>query len=114
MIAEPVANKKVMSLYAAIAKQSEEMLLAAQKGDWDLLCESEKKCSALIEDLKHLKPFCLKLSADEKQEHIAYLKKILADDAAIRDITQPRIAKLEQFLRAANNQHRLKNSYGSR
>ncbi len=114
MIVETVPNQKLMSLYAAIAKQSEQMLCAAQTGDWDALCDAEKQCSRLIEDLKRIKPNCIQLSADEKQEHINYLKKILADDAAIRDLTEPRLANLEQFLRAANNQHRLKNSYGSR
>lgn len=113
MIFEKAQNKEVMEMYAAIARQSETMLAAAQEGNWDGLCEAEEKCSALIQQLQTIKQSNAQLNETEKQEHIGYLKKILADDAAIRNITEPRLMQLEQFLRAASNNQRLNNSYGS-
>jgi len=108
-------NATIMALYAAIANQSQAMLQAAQEGDWDGLCEAEEQCSKLIHELQNAKAMQeIQLNDAERSTHIAYLKRILADDAAIRDITEPRLRQLEEFLRAANNNQRLSNSYGSK
>jgi len=114
MIFEAKDNRAVMKYYVAIAEQSEEMLRAAQNGDWELLCAAEEKCSKLIRELQGIKKGPVQLNEDERQEHIGYLKKILADDAAIRNITEPRLRQLEEFLRAASNSQRLNNTYGGR
>ncbi len=107
-------NAEVMKLYADIANQSQLMLDSAKAGDWDALCEAEEICSRLIHELQTIKQAQqTELNERERTQHIGYLKKILADDAAIRDITEPRLKQLEEFLRAANNTHKLSNSYGS-
>ncbi|HEY1058342.1 MAG TPA: flagellar protein FliT [Limnobacter sp.] len=107
-------NAAVMRLYAAIANQSQAMLNAAKEGDWDGLCAAEEHCSRLIHELQTIKEIkAVELDDRERTEHIGYLKKILADDAAIRNITEPRLRQLEEFLRAASNSQRLSNSYGS-
>lgn len=107
-------NREIMSLYAKIANQSEMMLQAAQKGSWDELCAAEEVVSKLIHDLQTLK---LVKESDlnelERIEHITYLKKILADDAEIRNLTEPRLRQLEEFLRASTNTRKLSNSYGA-
>lgn len=104
----------VMNLYAAISDQSQSMLHAAKQGDWDGLCKAEESCSRLILELQTVKQAReIELNEEERGKHIAYLKTILADDAAIRNITEPRLQQLEEFLRAASNTHRLSNSYGS-
>lgn len=106
-------NREIMSLYAKIANQSEEMLRAAQKGSWDELCAAEEVVSRLIHDLQTLKQVKESdLNERERIEHITYLKKILADDAEIRNITEPRLRQLEEFLRASSNTQKLSNSYG--
>jgi flagellar protein FliT len=107
-------NSEVMKLYAAIAKQSQAMLDSAKTGNWDELCLAEEHCSKLILELQNIKEAQqIELNEQERNQHIGYLKKILADDAAIRDITEPRLKQLEEFLRAANNTQKLSNSYGS-
>jgi len=107
-------NNAIMKLYAAIANQSQIMLDSAKAGDWDELCAAEEQCSRLISELQAIKQAQqTELNEKEKSQHIGYLKKILADDAAIRNITEPRLKQLEEFLRAANNSQKLSNSYGS-
>lgn len=107
-------NATVMKLYAAIATQSQTMLHAAKQGDWEALCEAETDCSRLIHELQSVKKAKeIQLNEEERHKHIVYLKNILADDAEIRNLTQPRLQQLEEFLRAASNTHRLSNSYGS-
>jgi len=113
MIFEVQDNRAVMQYYAAIAQQSEDMLRAAEAGDWAMLCEAEGKVSLLIQELQDLKRNQARLNEAERQQHIGYLKKILADDAAIRNITEPRLRQLEEFLRAASNNQRLNNTYGT-
>lgn len=114
MIVKNDLNATVMKLYAAIANQSQAMLQAAQGGDWDGLCDAEENCSKLIHELQAVKQAQeIQLDEEERGRHIAYLKSILADDAAIRNITEPRLQQLEEFLRAASNSQRLSNSYGS-
>lgn len=107
-------NGEIMKLYAAIANQSRVMLDAAKSGNWDDLCAAEEQCSKLIHALQTIKEAQqIELNEHERNQHIGYLKKILADDAAIRNITEPRLKQLEEFLRAANNSQKLSNSYGS-
>ena len=101
----------VLEFYASIAKASGQMLLAAQNGDWDSLCDAEEQCAKLINRLQVLQSEKA-MSEAERQQRISYLKKILADDAAIRHITEPRLRQLEEFLRAAHNSEKLINSYG--
>ncbi len=103
-----------MQLYAAIAKQSQYMLKAAQQGDWDELCIAEKQCSKLISELQQAKQKAIQpINAEEKQKYIAYLKKILTYDAEIRHLTEPRLKQLEEFLHAASNVKKLHHSYGA-
>lgn len=113
MISEKTEPSVIMQYYAAIARQSESMLAAAKEGDWDALCTAEEICSQLIAELQSMKANTAPLSDQERQKHIAYLKKILADDAQIRNITEPRLAQLEELLRSASNNQRLNQSYGA-
>ena len=114
MILETKDSSEIIQFYAAIATQSAAMLCAAQSGDWDSLCQAEEHCSVLIHELQILKETqAAQLNEEERIKHINYLKKILADDAAIRDITEPRLRQLEEFLRASTNTQKLSNSYGS-
>ena len=114
MIFATEKNGTIMKLYAAIAEQSQLMLDSAKSGDWDKLCAAEEQCSKLIQELQAIKQAQqTELNEKERSQYIGYLKKILADDAAIRDITEPRLKQLEEFLRAANNSQKLSSSYGS-
>ncbi|NJM33199.1 MAG: flagellar protein FliT [Limnobacter sp.] len=113
MMLDNTKTRAIMKYYAAIARQSEEMLNAARSGDWDSLCEAEARCAALIRELQHAKKASSPLDDQERKEHISYLKRILADDAAIRSITEPRLLQLEEFLRASSNHQKLSNSYSS-
>jgi flagellar protein FliT len=102
----------VLQFYAAIAQASGQMLQAAQASDWDSLCEAEEICSKLIAKLQKLQEE-QRMTEDERQLRVSYLKKILEDDAAIRHITEPRLRQLEDFLNTANNSQRLQSSYGN-
>jgi flagellar protein FliT len=87
------------------------MLDAAREGDWDRLIEEERRCSALIDGLRRLGEVPLSEPASKAKHGI--LRKLLADDAEIRTLTQPWLGQLEAMLGASANARRLGDSYGS-
>ena len=112
MIMSKTEDTVMLEFYASIAQASGQMLEAAQNGDWDSLCEAEELCAQLIGRLQVIQTQ-RGMTEEERQKRIRYLKQILADDAAIRHITEPRLKQLEDFLRAANNNQRLNTFYGT-
>ncbi|MFN7834479.1 MAG: flagellar protein FliT [Burkholderiaceae bacterium] len=106
----------VLQFYASIAEASGQMLDAARNGDWDTLCLAEKHCASLIGRLqttyRSTGTDAHSITDSEKRRRIAYIKKILADDAAIRNITEPRLKQLESFLQVSSNSQKLNSTYG--
>jgi flagellar protein FliT len=100
----------VLNYYQSIAHKSSEMLAAAQAGNWDLLCMKEEECAHLIAELKAIGSSIMDDDA-EKRERIQLLKKILADDAQIRELTEPWLKQLESLLRGAGNAKKLNSTY---
>lgn len=85
--------------YSRFAELSRAMLLAAQNGDWDAVRTGEQACSQLIDSLrKHPAP---PVTDQERQLCMDLIRRVLADDAAIRDLAQPRLKELEHILRPA-------------
>lgn len=100
----------VLRYYESIAGQSQRMLLAAKAGDWEDLCAAEKECARLIDHLKQLgeQP---PMNSTERERRMQILKNILAEDAQIRDLTEPWLKQLENLLHSAGNTRRLGGSY---
>jgi flagellar protein FliT len=103
-------HQRILQYYEQIAAKSGEMLLAARAADWDLLCEKEGESAALIAELKgmgDLPP----MNEQERKLRVQCLKQILADDAEIRQLTEPWLHELEQLLQSSANQSRLGAAY---
>lgn len=96
--------------YESIAVASGEMLTAARAGDWDALIAAESRCAASIKALAAVGD-ARPASESERARRIELIRKVLADDAAIRDLTQPWLRRLEDFLHSAGNTRRLQNAY---
>jgi flagellar protein FliT len=103
-------NARSLHHYESIAIASGEMLVAARAGDWDALIAAEGRCAASIKALAaegDAKP----ANEQERARRVELIRKVLADDAAIRDLTQPWLRRLEDFLHSAGNARRLQNAY---
>ncbi len=85
---------RLLRCYAVLESASEEMLHAARSGDWDSVCRLEAACTVVIAQLRQL-ALEQPLSAREQGERLRILRSILANDAAIRRITQPLPATLD-------------------
>ena len=106
-----VDTQRLLSTYDCLARTTGNMLSAAQRGDWDQLVDLEKHCADLVARMSALEndeP----LPEDLRDRKAAMLRKVLADDAAIRKITEPWLQQLGNMLNANRHERRLLKSYG--
>jgi flagellar protein FliT len=107
-----MTGQEVLSGYAAVADLTGQMLAAAEAGDWDHLVVLERECTAHIDTLKRLDA-AVELNPSGRQAKIDCIRRILADDRKIRDLTMPWLAQLSALINNSGTQRRLANAYGS-
>lgn len=112
MSADRPQEQTIIAYYAQMLHCSSDMLGAAQRGDWDCVIVLEKQCAELVTRLKGLGELTPsdRTLRDQKRELI---RKILANDAVIRDLAHPRMRQIEMQLRAPRNARKLAVAYGA-
>ena len=103
---------EVISLYETVADITDQMLAAARRADWDQLAALEARCSGHIETLKSDEPPA-PLPGAVRERKVQIIQKILADDRAIRTITEPWMAQLSNMMNSASAERKLSQAYGS-
>jgi flagellar protein FliT len=78
--------------YEAIAALSGQMLVAARSGEWGELKSMQVAYRQLVDRLKEVDSGS-ELDETAKARKLDLVKRILADDAAIRDLTSPSLAR---------------------
>jgi flagellar protein FliT len=112
MIAENQREARIIACYEEMALISGQMLAAARNSEWDHVIDAEKRCAALVTELKtlgDLNPSDPKLR-DQKR---ALIRTILVHDAGIRDLAEPRVRQLELKLNGSRNARKLALAYGA-
>lgn len=101
----------VIENYQHLSTITEQMRAAAVLGEWDHLVELEQQCSRHVESMKQLdlEP----LDESVRLQKVALIRKILADDAAIRDQTLPWMAQLQRNIQSSRSEQRVKQAYSS-
>lgn len=107
-----MTGQEVLSEYAAVADLTGQMLAAAEAGDWDQLALLERQCSLHVDVLKRGEA-AVTLNPQGRQAKVDCIKRILADDRRIRDLTMPWMAQLSALINNSGTQRRLANAYGS-
>jgi len=102
----------ILSLYESVSSLSGDMLAAAQAGEWDQLVELETRCASQVQVLRAGEAAAT-LNAERRARKVAMIRKILADDREIRDLTSPWMARLGAMLQSTGAERRLANAYGS-
>lgn len=105
-----VAEEAVLNCYEEIARASGLMLAAARAADWDGLIAAEMACANLINQVSALSKQATISDAGNKQR-MAIIHRVLADDAEIRKLVEPRLITLEGFLHGRQNGRRVQNAY---
>lgn len=103
-------EERLIDSYKSISNLTGEMVMAASAGDWDGLTQLELTCRAKVEQLKSRKEGVMMDSGDKKQK-VEVLKKILADDARIRQLTEPWMNSLHSILTASNKSKLVAKAY---
>jgi len=107
-----MTGQEVLIEYATVAELTGQMLAAAEAGDWDHLVVLEQECTAHVDVLKR-EEAAVVLNPSGRQAKIDCIRRILAHDRQIRDLTMPWMAQLSALINNSGTQRRLANAYGS-
>ena len=100
----------MIECYEQIADASSRMLAAARAEEWDLLTEVERECAQVIDRLRGMgDPETM--SGDGRRRRMEIIRQVLSDDAEIRRLAEPWLARMETFLRGCNNDRRIRDAY---
>jgi flagellar protein FliT len=92
-----MTSNEVLSMYENLAGLTAKMSLAAQAGDWTTLGRLENQCaSQAVATLTGVPA----LSGAPRLRKIDLLKQIMANDRAIRDVTEPWMSPVDQAMAA--------------
>lgn len=101
----------ILDCYDRMSAASGRMLAAAVSGDWDALAAAENDCSAIVGRLKALGD-TNQLSESGTHRKMRVIRKVLAEDAQIRQFTQPWMQTIETLLCGKVTERRLQSTYG--
>lgn len=102
----------VLSVYAAMADLTEQMVQAAKRSDWDALVLLEQRCAAHVQTLRAQEP-PQPMGGAERERKIELIRQMLNADRQIRDLTMPWMAQLSKLINATGTERRIVNAYGS-
>jgi flagellar protein FliT len=103
---------EVISIYNGISQIMGAMVNAAKRRDWQHLQDLENQCRPLTHALMESEAE-VELDPALKLEKLDLLRKILADDTAIRRETQPWMDELQELIHSTGSQQKLNKAYGS-
>ena len=106
-----MTSQEVVTVYEAMMGITEQMVQAAESGDWDLLVELEQQCAAYTKQLKDSEQ-PLALVGANRERKVAAIRQMLDDDRKIRDLTTPWMAQLSALISNSGNQRRVAHAYG--
>lgn len=101
----------VIKKYEYLAEITAKMRDAAVHDEWDLLAELEEQSSAQVAELKIMDLTPIDEAA--RLRKVVLIKKILADDAAIRNKMEPWMEQLNRIMDSARSEDRLQKAYTS-
>ena len=105
-------STEILALYDDVAAITHQMVHAARDRDWQRLTVLESDCTSTVQrirDNENPAP----LTPEMKERKIQLIKKILADDREIRDITEPWMAELATLMKSSKTSMKLSQAYGS-
>lgn len=104
-------NTQVISNYESLSVLTGQMREAAMQGEWDQLIDLEQQCSRHVATMKPVDAVAT-LDESARQRKIQLIKKILADDAEIRNHTEVWMGQLQRIMQSNRQEQRLQQVYG--
>lgn len=100
----------VIENYEFLSTLTAQMRDAAVHSQWDNLVELEKQCSQRVAFMKPLDA-ATPLDESSRLRKVALIRKILADDAEIRNRVEPWMAQLQRIMTSVGQERRLLDAY---
>lgn len=91
-------DNRLIGTYEAVAKFTDQMLVAVRQGDYDRLALLEEECSRCVGELRSAE-LVAPLTDEQRARKIAMIRQILANDRELRDITEPWMTRLASMMR---------------
>jgi flagellar protein FliT len=107
-----MTSKEILTVYAAMAKLTDQMEAAAVASDWDRLVLLEQRCAAHAQMLRTQEPV-LPMQGADRERKIDLIRQMLNSDRKIRDLTMPWMTQLSRLINATGAERRVVNAYGS-
>jgi len=106
-----MSSADVITNYESLSSITGQMREASAHGEWDQLIELEQKCSRHV---ARMQPEDMASMLDEptRQRKILLIKKILADDAEIRNRTELWMGQLKNIMQHNRQEQNLHQAYG--
>jgi flagellar protein FliT len=99
-----------LSHYRLVETASNQMLAAVRRQDWDALIEAEARCAGVIARLRAAEAE-VRMDEHERGQKAQIIRRVLAHDAEIRRLLDPRMHELEHLLNAAGTRRRVDDAY---
>jgi flagellar protein FliT len=106
-----MTSEEVLSSYEAMAALTTQMVVAAGNSEWDRFMQLEQRCALHVAALKQ-NDTALAMQGAAREKKVALIKKLLADDRKIRDLTTPWMAQLAALINNTHTERRLASAYG--
>ena len=108
----PMTENPVIRNYESLSALTGQMRAAATTGEWDHLIDLEQQCSLQVATMRTAgeKPA---LDETARRQKIQLIKKILADDAEIRNHTESWMGQLQRIMQSNRQEQRLNQAYGA-
>ncbi len=107
-----VAGYQVITNYESLSALTGQMREAAVQGEWDKLVSIEQQCSQQVAAMSPVDSSA-KLDESARQRKIQLIRKILADDAEIRNHTEVWMEQLQRIMQSNRQEQRLQQAYGT-
>jgi flagellar protein FliT len=98
-----MTSADLLLTYEYIAKLTSEMVIAARTSNWDALSQLEDACADQSRRIEESPAPAL--TGESRLRKTDLLKKILANDRAIREITEPWMAQMTNIMNGSSKQY---------
>lgn len=104
--------RQVIDDYEALLALTHEMRVAAEQSEWDKVLLLEPQCKGFIASLKSADEPSL-LDKTSQMHQVKLIKKILADDAEIRQRTADWMSQLQHIMQSNRQEQKINQAYGA-
>lgn len=102
-------GQEIINLYEQLAQFTRQMLDAAQLNEWDRLIEIETQSTRIVQLLRNQPS--PRLNSNLRDQKVVLINRILADDRAIRHLTEPWMTRLSVLINSTGTERKLSRAY---